>query len=171
MICVLRRENVTDTKKRRMLEWYKIIKHFFRKNVHNIHKFLLLLILIDDCKKKKKKVWKAQVQYFKMVSQKFCNVLIMRETISSFRCFCWGYECDELYWILRYQACLIYCKCYSPNMALKFLVLGLPDYTLLLRFLQPEKNFLNHLLCERCKPFTQQMFLVASALLYPSSNS
>ena len=53
-------------------------------------------------------------------------------------------------------------------------VLGLPDFTWLSSFLQPERNFY-HLVTELWStaslPFLQQMFLFASMALWPSLNS
>ena len=60
-------------------------------------------------------------------------------------------EGDQPHWQVRYQAHLILFKCSSPDLLLWLgarlwnLVLGLPDLAELSKFLQPEWNFLNHL--------------------------
>ena len=60
------------------------------------------------------------------------------------------------------------------SMASKFTVLGQHDLAWLSRFLQLEQNFLNHLVTvlqsTAPSPFEQQMFLVASTVLWPSLN-
>ena len=62
----------------------------------------------------------------------------------------------------------------ASSTALECLFLDLYDLFWLLRLLQPEQNFLNHLVTLQwltaSSPFAQQMFLVASLVLWPSLN-
>ena len=59
--------------------------------------------------------------------------------------------------------------------ALEYMVLHPPDLAFLLRFLQPKQNFLNPqvavLWSTAFSPYVQEIFLVASAVLWSSSNS
>ena len=58
--------------------------------------------------------------------------------------------------------------------AMESTLLGLPDLAWLLSFLQLKQNFLNHhilvLWSTAFLPFAQQMFLIASTVLWPSLN-
>ena len=47
----------------------------------------------------------------------FCNILVMWDTIQQFwMLFCRDSESDEPLWTVRYQARLILCECYTPNL-------------------------------------------------------
>ena len=80
------------------------------------------------------------------------------------------------WWIRLWDAKLVR---YSPDLLLWFgaqpqksTVLDLHDLVWSLRVLQPEQNFLNHLVIALwlTAPFMQQMFLVAPEALWPSLN-
>ena len=64
--------------------------------------------------------------------------------------------------------------CWICLYGLESIFLGLPDLARLSTFLQPKWNFLNHLLTllwsSTASSFTQQMFLIASTVLWPTLN-
>ena len=90
--------------------------------------------------------------------------------------FCWSFESDEPNWTVRCQAHLLLFRFASMvwNTILEFMVLSRAEFAQSLRFLQPEWNFLNHLVpvlwSNTPSPLAQQIFLVVSMVLWPSSN-
>ena len=92
-------------------------------------------------------------------------------------CFCWGHEGDETYWTMRYRARLIFSR-YSPELPLCHLEHGLGIHafrsTSSLRFLRPDRNFINYLITVlwsiALSPFAQQIFFVVSTAIGPTSN-
>ena len=81
----------------------------------------------------------------------------------------WDAKIDIL-WVL-----LITFAFMAWSTALESTLLDQPNFAWLLRFLQSEQNFFNHLVTVWWStaplPFMQQMFLLASVVLWPNSNS
>ena len=93
------------------------------------------------------------------------------------RFFYQGWEHDEPQWMVRCQSGLILFEYYILICfnGLKSILFELPNLVGLSRFFQHKQNFLNHLITllwtTTSSSFAQQMFLVASTVLWPSSNS
>ena len=102
---------------------------------------------------------------------KIYNSKEQNPTFSSFWCFFWGHKGYKPPYTVRYGAHLILSLCdtiqiMAFSMASESTLLSLTGLAGLLKFFQPEQNFLSHLLMIMWStillPFIQQFFLLAS---------
>ena len=119
--------------------------------------------------------------YYAWRNQKMCNILVTWDTILQLQILflrLWRWwttlDCEILCSRDTLQVLLAGFASMVWNTASKFIVLGSLDIVWLLKFWQPEQNFLYHLAIALwstiLSPFEQQMLLVASMALQPSSN-